>query len=128
MDFWSLQHKSDLKVHLIRQASTSAFVTPSGFDYPLDVLLPSSPSELRYGTHRALGILPFEVSASRPGYGNVSAALSPPAVSLASDMKEITPHTATQAAAPGPFTSAGNLNLGIPTYTLAQELPWGFPF
>lgn len=58
MDFNSLQHQSESPVH-IRWGSNPNFVPPAGFDYPLDGLLPATPSKLFFKPAALLGFSPL---------------------------------------------------------------------
>jgi hypothetical protein len=100
LDFGSLQHIAGHEGPHDRQASISAFVPPSGFGYPLDVLLPSGPGEPCFVLTALVG---FASSKHRPPVRScrVSATLHPLAVSPTSDTPTRGGNTATQAAAPG---------------------------
>ena len=67
-----------------RQVSTPVFVPSSGFDYPLDGLLPSNPSEPYLMLTASMGFSPSELNLSAR-YRDVPTAMSPHAVSLAPD-------------------------------------------
>ena len=84
LDFGSLQHIAGLEGLHVWQASNSAFVPPSGFGYPLDVLLPSGPGEPCFMLTALVG---FASSKHRPPVKShcVSAAVHPHAVSPTSD-------------------------------------------
>jgi hypothetical protein len=64
--------------------SAPVYVTSSGFGYPLDVLLPLNPSE----TVRLTALMGFALRsfAQETRYGGVSAVISPPAVSAATNV------------------------------------------
>jgi len=66
-----------------QRASAPVYVTPSGFGYPPDVLLPLNPSE----TVRLTALLGFALRsfARWTRYGGVSAVVGPPAVPAVSD-------------------------------------------
>jgi hypothetical protein len=67
-----------------RRSSTPAFVPSSGFDYPLDGLLPSNPSEPCFMLAAPLGFAPSKLDLHAKCC-NVTTALGPHAVSPASD-------------------------------------------
>jgi hypothetical protein len=103
-----------------RQVSRPAFVPSSGFDYPLDGLLPSNPSEPYLVLTASMGFYPSELQLPAR-YRDVPIAMDPHAVSLTSDAPARRPCTATQAAAPGVLPSQEMPASGRPA-------PLGFSF
>jgi hypothetical protein len=61
LGFCSLQHQSESQVH-ITTVLPSVLVTSSGFDFPLDVLLPAIPSKLFFKLTALLGFTPSKLS------------------------------------------------------------------
>jgi hypothetical protein len=77
MGFCSLQHLSGPRVH-ISGSMPSAFVPPSGFEYPLGGFLPSNPSG--YDPTALLGFSPSKPCLSAR-FHDITAIKNPPAVS-----------------------------------------------
>jgi hypothetical protein len=81
MDFASLQHMG-VRKSTFRGDSTSRYVPPSGFGYPLDGLLLPSPCRPGFVPTALLGFTLRSVPLSK-GFRGVSARMNPPAVSPA---------------------------------------------